>query len=266
MESTIRLTIALGIFMVMITWEALSPRRALTLGRKQRWPVNLGLAVLNMIVMRLTIGSLALLSAVNAADHGWGVLNLFELPLWVKISTSLLILDFAVYYQHRLMHRWPLLWRLHQVHHADLEFDASTAVRFHPLEIVLSMLYKVAWIYLIGADTTAVIAFEIILNGAATFNHGNVNLPLKLDAILRKVIITPDLHRIHHSMRQEETDSNFGFSISIWDRLCHTLIEEPRQSQSTMAIGLTGHRLQNRLGFLRMLRLPFEAQRQRGSS
>lgn len=261
METVIRLSAALGIFLAMIAWESVSPRRPLLVGRKSRWPVNLGLAAINMVIMRLTIGSMAYISALHAVTNGWGLMNTVAIPGSLKITLTLLALDFAVYYQHRLMHRWPLLWRLHQVHHTDVEFDASTAVRFHPLEIILSMLYKVIVVLLIGADPEAVIAFEIILNGSATFNHGNVYIPPKLDAILRSVIITPDMHRIHHSIRQEETDSNFGFSISIWDRLGRTYLIEPKQSQTAMPIGLKCYRQQASLGLLRMLRLPFESLR-----
>lgn len=261
METVIRLSAALGIFFIMISWEVLKPRRTQAIGRKQRWPVNLGLAACNMILMRITIGSLAYLSAVAAADDGWGVLNRLEEPRWLSLLASLLVLDFAVYCQHIVMHKWPLLWRLHQVHHTDLEFDATTAVRFHPLEIVLSMIYKVLCVYLIGADPGAVIAFEIILNGAATFNHGNVNIPPAFDKILRLLIITPDMHRIHHSTLRAETDSNYGFSISCWDRLCKTYIAEPKQSQIAMDIGLKPFRRQKDLGFWQLLLMPFKALR-----
>lgn len=263
METIIRLSAALGIFILMVTWESVSPRRTLSIGRTPRWPVNLGLAAFNMVMMRLTIGSLAYLSAVAAADQGWGLLNWLAAPQWLSLPSSLLVLDFAVYYQHRLMHQWPLLWRLHQVHHTDLEFDATTAVRFHPLEILLSMVYKVFCVYLIGADAGAVIAFEIILNGAATFNHSNVNIPPAFDRKLRWFIITPDMHRIHHSAIPKETDSNYGFSISWWDRLCRTYTAEPKQSQTTMDIGLKPYRQQRYLGFWRLFRMPFETPRKR---
>ncbi len=258
METVIRLSAALGIFFIMIGWEAVNPRRTKSIDRKHRWPVNLGLAALNMIIMRLTIGSLAYLSAVAAAERNWGILNLFEAPQWLSIPVSLLVLDFAVYCQHIVMHKWPLLWHLHQVHHTDIEFDATTAVRFHPLEIVLSMVYKVLCVYLIGADPNAVIAFEIILNGAATFNHSNVNIAPALDKKLRWLIITPDMHRIHHSTQRVEMDSNYGFSISCWDRWCRTYTAEPGEPQTAMDIGLKPYRQQRDLGFLRLLVLPFK--------
>ena len=263
METIIRLTASLGIFFIMICWEYFSPRRTQHISRKQRWPVNLGLAVFNMVVMRLTVGGIAYLSAVDAAENSWGLLNWLAAPEWLSIIVTLLFLDFAIYCQHIVSHKWSPLWHLHQVHHTDLEFDATTAVRFHPLEIMISMMYKVLCIYLIGANPWAVIAFEIILNGAATFNHSNINIPPAIDKKLRWLIITPDMHRIHHSTLPAETDSNYGFSISCWDRLCKTYIAEPRQSQTTMAIGLEPFRQQDELGFMQLLLLPFKALRRR---
>ena len=263
METLIRLSASLGIFAIMIGWEYLSPRRAQPIGRKQRWPVNLGLAAFNMVLMRLSIGGLAYLSAVAAAEHSWGLLNRLHAPTWLAVISTVLVLDFAVYCQHIVSHQWPPLWRLHQVHHTDLEFDATTAVRFHPLEIIISMLYKVLCICLLGANPWAVIAFEILLNGAATFNHSNINLPAALDKKLRWLIVTPDMHRIHHSTCITEIDSNYGFSLSCWDRLCKTYTAEPRQAQTTMAIGLAPFRRQDELGFVQLLLLPFKPLRRR---
>lgn len=257
----IRLSAALGIFLLMITWEYWRPRRALRVGRKQRWPVNLGLAALNMALMRVTLGGLAYLAASHAQAQGWGLLNWVAAPGWLAAAGTLLLLDFAIYGQHILMHKWPLLWRLHQVHHADLDFDATTAVRFHPLEIMVSMLYKAGWILLLGADPLAVIAFEIILNGAATFNHGNVYIAPEIDRKLRWLLVTPDMHRIHHSTRRAEMDSNYGFSIALWDRLCGTYVAEPEATQTSMDIGLPNSRQARMLGFAAMLRLPFKSPR-----
>ena len=257
MENLIRVSLAVGIFVVMATWEAIRPRRNQHIGRAKRWPINLGLALVNIIAMRLTLGSLAYLSAEWAAKNGYGLLNLWQLPDLVKIMATLLSLDFAIYAQHIAMHKSPLLWRLHKVHHTDLEFDASTALRFHPLEILLSMLYKAVCIVFIGGNPTAVLAFEIILNGAATFNHSNVNIPADLDKKLRWLLITPDMHRIHHSSKPQETDSNYGFSVSWWDRLCKTYTEQPHQGQTSMTIGLSQYRNPAELGFVQCLRLPF---------
>jgi sterol desaturase/sphingolipid hydroxylase (fatty acid hydroxylase superfamily) len=263
LETVIRLSAALGIFCLMITWEYLSPRRTRHIGRKQRWPVNLGLAVFNIGIMRLSLGGLAYLSAISASSKGYGLLNWLAAPEWLSIIVTLLFLDFAIYCQHIVSHKWPLLWRLHQVHHTDLEFDATTAVRFHPLEIMISMLYKVLCIVLIGANPWAVIAFEIILNGAATFNHSNINIPAAIDSKLRWLVITPDMHRIHHSTVPRETDSNYGFSISCWDRLCGTYVDEPKQPQTAMDIGLKPFREPRELGFMQLLLLPFRGLRKR---
>jgi sterol desaturase/sphingolipid hydroxylase (fatty acid hydroxylase superfamily) len=261
LETVIRLSAALGIFLTMAGWERWRPRRILQFGPRQRWPINLGLAAFNMILMGATIGSLAYLGAVHAQAQGWGLLNLTSAPHWLAVAATLVLLDFALYGQHVLMHKWPLLWRLHQVHHTDLEFDVTTAVRFHPLEIVLSMLYKVMCILLIGADPASVIVFEIILNGAATFNHSNVDIRPALDRKLRWLIITPDMHRIHHSARRVETDSNYGFSVSLWDRLCGTYTADPKEPQTRMTIGLAAYRKPEELSFLRLLRLPFKTLR-----
>lgn len=259
MENIIRLGAALGIFCLMIGWEYISPRRTQHINRQQRWPVNLGLALLNLGIMRLSLGSLAYLSAVTSVNQGYGLLNQWPVPEWLSITLTLLCLDFAIYCQHIVSHKWPLLWRLHQVHHTDLEFDATTAVRFHPLEIIISMLYKTLCIVLLGANPWAVIAFEIILNGAATFNHSNINIPPAIDKKLRWLLITPDMHRIHHSTVPAETDSNYGFSISCWDRWCKTYRAEPQQPHTTMAIGLPSFRQYQDVNFIPLLRLPFKA-------
>jgi sterol desaturase/sphingolipid hydroxylase (fatty acid hydroxylase superfamily) len=263
LETVIRLSVALAIFFLMVAWEYASPRRTLHIGRKQRWPTNLGLAAFNVLVMRFSLGGAAFFSAAAAAEHGYGLLNLIQAPEWLSAIVTLLLLDFAVYCQHIAMHKWLPLWRLHQVHHTDLDFDATTAVRFHPLEIMISMIYKVLWIVLIGATPWAVIAFEILLNGAATFNHSNINIPTEIDKKLRWMVITPDMHRIHHSSIPVETDSNYGFSFSFWDRLCNTYTDKPRQPQASMDIGLTPFRDVRELGFVELLLLPFKALRKR---
>jgi sterol desaturase/sphingolipid hydroxylase (fatty acid hydroxylase superfamily) len=216
-----------------------------------------------MVIMRLTIGGLAYLAAMTAMKNNWGLLNWFAAPDWLAIIATVLFLDFAIYLQHILSHKWSLLWRLHQIHHTDLAFDASTAVRFHPLEIIISMFYKVLCIFLIGANPFAVIVFEIILNGTATFNHSNVNIPAAIDKKLRWLIITPDMHRIHHSTIVNETDSNYGFSISFWDRLCGTYTAKPEQPQQSMGIGLKGYPEQSELSFKKLLLLPFQALKSR---
>ncbi|WAR46501.1 sterol desaturase family protein [Methylomonas rapida] len=263
MEALLRFGVFLLILSVMTAWEALSPKRRLSLPRRRRWPVNLGLATLNVAVMRVSIGAAAWLAAQWAAENHIGLFNLVSLPDWLGIVLSLLLLDLAIYAQHIAAHRWRWFWRLHQVHHTDLDFDTTTAIRFHPLEIMLSMLYKVVLVILLGAAPAAVITFEMILNGCALFNHGNVYLPEGFEHRLRYLLVTPDMHRIHHSTYQPETDSNYGFSLPCWDRLFKTYCAYPRQPQTDMPIGLNGFRNASELGVVRMLALPFQALRQR---
>jgi sterol desaturase/sphingolipid hydroxylase (fatty acid hydroxylase superfamily) len=259
----IRLSFALGIFLLMISWEYLKPRRRLNLARQQRWSINLGLAVINMLIMRFSIGAMGYWAATVTQQHDWGLLNFTSLPNWLEIMLAGLGLDFVIYYQHLLSHKWAWLWRLHQVHHTDLEFDASTALRFHPLEIMLSMLYKVLWIAVIGANPLAVLLFEVALNATATFNHSNIYLAPALDKKLRWFFISPDMHRIHHSILRNEMDSNYGFSISCWDRLCGTYTAEPQSPQTEMAIGLASFRKIDELSIDQLLLLPFQALRRR---
>lgn len=259
MEAIIRLSSACAIFLLLIGWEYLSPRRILCSARKHRWIINLGLATLNMVIMRVTMGSVAYFTAITAKEQNFGLLNQFSCPDGLSIVITLLFLDFAIYVQHILAHKWSLLWRLHQVHHTDIEMDATTSVRFHPLEIMLSMVYKVFCIALIGANPAAIVIFEILLNAAATFNHSNVYIPEKWDKIIRYVLVSPDMHRIHHSVIPKETDSNYGFSISCWDRLFRTYTAESQSSQTEMAIGLPEFRDERELNFYRLLLLPFQA-------
>ncbi len=258
MENILRLSFAIGIFLIMIIWEFLNPRRSLTIERKQRWLINLGLAVNNLLLVRFSVGAIAYLSADYAQEEGLGLLNLFNLTETLAIIISLLVLDFAIYCQHIMSHKWLWLWRLHQVHHSDIEIDVTTAVRFHPLEIILSLFYKSLWILLLGINPIAVIVFEIILNGAATFNHSNINISSTFDKALRWLIITPDMHRIHHSTIKSEMDSNYGFSISLWDRAFKTYTENPEDSQLTMTIGLKELRIPEQLVLIKLLSLPFK--------
>ncbi len=255
MEMMVRLGFALGIFALMCLLEFLIPRHQHP-QRKHRWPVNIGLAAFNMLVMKLSIGALALISAVTAQQMQWGLFNQFEAPDWVVFIATLLIMDLAIYWQHVASHLWPWLWRLHRVHHCDNEVDVTTAVRFHPFELILSMLYKSLCIIAFGLSPIAVIVFEVILNAAATFNHSNISLPARLDNWLRWMLVTPDMHRIHHSVIREEMDSNYGFSVSWWDRLFGSYTAHPSQNYVDMAIGLhPDNPLYAR--FLGLLRLPF---------
>ena len=199
-ESTIRLGFFLGIFFVMAIWEILAPRRKRTTSKAVRWTWNLSITVINPIVVRLLFPVLAVAIAVKAHEKGWGLLNMVELPQWLSFAIAIVVLDMVVYLQHLMFHAVPLLWRLHMVHHADLDYDVTTGLRFHPIEIVISMVIKMSTVAVLGPPPAAVIIFEVILNGMAMFNHGNVKLPLGLDRVLRLLVVTPDMHRVHHSI------------------------------------------------------------------
>jgi len=259
MEVTLRLGSALAIFAAMALWEWRRPRLTLAPGRAQRWPINLGITVLDIVLVRLTVGAAAVQAALVAGERGWGLFHLVEVPEWVAFTASWALLDFAIYLQHILVHAVPLLWRLHQVHHADLGFDVTTGLRFHPLEILLSLGVKVACVAAIGPPVGAVILFEVLLNGGSLFNHGNVALPLNVDRWLRWLIVTPDMHRVHHSAVPAETNSNFGFSVSIWDRICGTYRAQPAAGHEAMTIGVAHLRDPARLGFFHLLWLPMTA-------
>ena len=241
-ESAIRLGIFLGILAVMWLAETLAPRRALTVSRWRRWASNLGVVFLSSLLMRLVLPLLAVGFAVLAEDNAWGLFNFFTVPFWVAVIGSVVILDFAIYLQHVMFHAIPILWRLHRMHHADLDFDTTTGVRFHPFEIILSMLIKFAVIGVIGAPAVAVIIFEVLLNASSLFNHGNLRLPLALDRVLRLFIVTPDMHRVHHSIEDHETNSNFGFNLPWWDRLCGTYKAQPDAGHDAMTIGIRDYR------------------------
>jgi Sterol desaturase len=263
METILRLGVFLAILVCMMSWEGLRPLRMLTQQRLKRWSINLGLAAFNVVVLRVSIGAAAWLAAQWASEHQVGLFNQLSAPTWLSVLLSLLLLDLAIYAQHVAAHRWHWFWRLHQVHHSDIDFDTTTALRFHPFEIMLSMGYKVILVVLIGAPAAAVVAFEIILNGCALFNHGNVSLPASIEQNLRLFLVTPDMHRIHHSALPAETDSNYGFSLSCWDRLFGTYCQNPQQAQQQMTIGLNSFRRADELGFVQLLALPFKPLRQR---
>jgi sterol desaturase/sphingolipid hydroxylase (fatty acid hydroxylase superfamily) len=239
-EPAIRLGFFLGIFALVALWEWRAPRRALRLSRWLRWGNNLGLVALNTVVLRLLFPAAAVGVAALAAQQGWGLLNIYSLPPGLAILIAVVALDLVIWTQHVMVHAIPALWRLHRVHHADLDYDLTTGARFHPIEIVLSMLIKFATILVLGPPVAAVILFEVILNGMAMFNHGNIRLPAGVDRALRLLLVTPDMHRVHHSIEEDETNSNFGFNLSIWDRLFGTYRAAPRGPQESMPIGLRG--------------------------
>jgi len=258
-EAIIRLSVFLGLFTVFAVVEAIAPRRARTQTRGRRWLTNWSMTILNTLTLRAMAFGLPLLAvgaAVDAAQQGWGLFNWLSAPAWVEVMAAILILDLAIWAQHLITHKVPILWRLHRVHHADRDIDVTTAIRFHPVEIGLSMVLKIGLVYLLGPAALAVILFEILLNGTAMFNHANIRLPLALDRVVRRVLVTPDMHRVHHSIHRDEHDSNYGFSLSIWDRLLGTYVAQPRDGHSDMTIGLQWQdERPTKLGW--SLRLPF---------
>jgi sterol desaturase/sphingolipid hydroxylase (fatty acid hydroxylase superfamily) len=237
-EPALRLGAFLGIFVFMALWERLAPRRPLTQPWTARWLNNLLLVVLNTVVLRLLFPAAAVGLAAVATERDWGLLHQLDWPAWTATLLGVVALDAAIYLQHVLFHAVPVLWRLHRVHHADLDIDVTTGARFHTIEIVLSMLIKFAAILVLGPPVLAVLLFEVLLNATSMFNHGNVRLPQTLDRWLRRVIVTPDMHRVHHSHLEHETNSNFGFNLSCWDRLCGTYRAQPDEGHTGMRIGI----------------------------
>jgi sterol desaturase/sphingolipid hydroxylase (fatty acid hydroxylase superfamily) len=257
-EATIRLSCFLGTFAVMAVWEIRAPRRGLTVSKMVRWINNLGLVALNAVILRLLFPAATLGTAAFAADQGWGLLNYFQTPVWLAVPAAVIAMDFVIWLQHVMVHAIPLLWRLHRVHHADPDYDITTGARFHPFEIILSMLIKSATILLLGPAVVAVIIFEALLNATAMFNHGNVRLPKGIDRVLRWFVVTPDMHRVHHSVEDDETNSNFGFNLSWWDRMFGTYRQQPRGGHEGMTIGIHGYRAPREVSWLPgMLALPF---------
>ena len=257
-EAIIRLGFFVGVFALMAVWELVAPRRVLSVSKAQRWVSNLGLVVINTLLLRLVFPAAAVGMAAFAAAEGWGLLNAVDMPFWLSVGISLVVLDFVIWLQHVMFHAVPALWRLHRVHHADLDYDLTTGARFHPIEILLSMVIKFAAIAALGPPVVAVILFEVILNGMAMFNHANVRLPAGLDRALRWLVVTPDMHRVHHSVEDDETNSNFGFNLSWWDRLLGTYRDQPRAGHLGMTIGIRGYRDPREVDRLPgMLMLPF---------
>lgn len=261
-EPVIRLSFFLGVFVLVGIWEVLAPRRALTVSKSLRWASNLGLVVLNTVLVRLLFPVVAVGIAAFCAANGWGVLNHFHVPFWLAVPLAVMAMDFVIWLQHVMVHAVPALWRLHRVHHADLDYDLTTGSRFHPVEIVLSMLIKFATITVLGPPVVAVVIFEVLLNAAAMFNHGNIRLPAGLDRVLRWVIVTPDMHRVHHSVEDDESNSNFGFNLPWWDRLFGTYRAQPRAGQVGMTIGIHGHTDPREVARLDgMLLMPFRGEK-----
>lgn len=260
-EPTVRLGVFLGVFALMAAWEVLAPRRRQVFGRGARWPSNLGVVVLDTILVRILFPTAAVGVALIAEASGFGVLRWLDVPPVVAVVAAVVLLDLAIYGQHVAFHAVPWLWRLHRMHHADLELDVTSGLRFHPVEIVFSMVIKGVVVAGLGAPALGVVIFEVLLNAASMFNHSNVRLPLWLDRGLRFVLVTPDMHRIHHSVVRAETDSNYGFSLAWWDRIFRTYRAEPAAGQLGMVIGLPSFRDPGELRLDRMLTQPFRGDR-----
>lgn len=255
-EATIRLVIFLGVLAAMALWEVAAPRRRREIPRVIRWTNNLALVVLDSAILRLSFPILAVGLAVMAEERGWGLFNNLGVPVWVAVVASMLLLDLAIYLQHVMVHAVPGLWRLHRMHHADLDFDATTGLRFHPVEILISMGIKLAVVAALGPPAVAVLLFEVILNATALFNHANIDLPRPVDRVLRLIVVTPDMHRVHHSVDPRETNSNYGFNLPWWDRLLGTYIAQPAKGHEGMDIGIEQLRTQRDLWLDRMLVQP----------
>ncbi len=237
-DGVIRFGAFLLVFSLMALWEMMAPRRAGLPMRQRRWTTNLSLVVIDAIAVRVFVPVTAIAAAEFAAAQQIGLFNLLDMPPILAAIGAFLLLDFAIWLQHLASHKIPVLWRLHSVHHADIDIDVTTGIRFHPLEIMLSMVWKVAVVMLLGAPAVAVFVFEVVLNGTAMFNHANVDIPRRFDRVLRLLVVTPDMHRVHHSVIQSETDSNYGFNLSIWDRIFRTYRAQPRAGHTQMTIGL----------------------------
>ncbi|MCK5640548.1 MAG: sterol desaturase family protein [Gammaproteobacteria bacterium] len=257
-ETPIRLGFFFGVLLIMGVWEMMAPRRDLILSKVLRWSNNLGLVVLNTVVLYLLFPLAAVGMTIFVQQQGWGVFNYFNVPYALVLVLCVVLLDFAIYLQHVMFHAVPALWRLHRVHHADMDYDVTTGLRFHPIEIIISILIKFAVIIVLGPPVLAVIVFEVLLNGMAMFNHGNIKLPLPLDRVLRWLVVTPDMHRVHHSVEDDEANSNFGFNLSGWDRLFGTYRQQPRAGHEGMVIGIHTFQDVNVCATLPgMLRIPF---------
>ena len=236
-----RLGTFLTLFALFAALEAWAPRRPRSQSQARRWATNLAMTVLNTLALRglaILLPLLAIGAALDAEAMGWGLLNRVGLPGWAELILAVLALDFAIWVQHLVTHKVPLFWRFHRVHHADRDMDVTTGFRFHPVEILASMLLKIGLVYLLGPSALAVLVFEILLSGTALFNHSNLALPLWLDRAVRLVLVTPDMHRVHHSVHRAEHDSNYGFALSLWDRIFRTYVAEPKAGQDGMTVGL----------------------------
>ena len=256
-EIPVRLAAFAGVLAMMAVWELIAPRRHQIAERPLRWSSNLGIVVLDTVLVRILVPTTAVGVALLAEARGWGLFHALAAPGWLAVLLCVIALDLAIYLQHVLFHAVPALWRLHRMHHADLAFDVTTGVRFHPLEILLSMLIKLAVVAALGAPALAVLLFEVLLNATSMFSHGNVRVPERLDRLLRFIVVTPDMHRVHHSVDAPETNSNFGFNLPWWDRMFGTYRAQPAAGHDAMTIGIEQFRERPELRLDRMLLQPF---------
>ncbi len=264
-QDTIRIGAYVSVLILMTLWELMRPHRQLTNSKLCRWGGNLAIVALNTLVARILFAGGAFAVATTAQERGWGLLHLVEGPLWLEAAIGILALDFIIYWQHRIFHVVPLLWRFHMMHHSDLDLDVTSGVRFHPVEIVLSLAMKTMAIIAVGASPIVVMIFEVVLNATSLFNHGNVAIPQRLDRLLRWIVVTPDMHRIHHSTDVRETNSNYGFNVPWWDRLFGTYCHEPALGHLGMRIGLEHLGPSICLNIFTMLRFPFSTSLKRYS-
>ncbi len=265
-EGAIRVTVFLSVFGMMAILEVLAARRTLSSEKRRRWICNLGLVLLDTAVVRILFPAGAVEMALKAGESNWGFFNKLNLPYGLAVILSIVVLDFVIYLQHVMFHAVPVLWRFHRVHHADTDFDVTTGIRFHPIEIVLSMFIKLSVVASIGPPALSVLFFEVLLNALAMFNHANVRIPLRLDGFLRWVIVTPDMHRVHHSINNAEYMTNFGFNLSWWDRLLGTYLAQPAEGHEGMTIGLPNFREANWQTLPRLLLIPFNRNKSRESN
>lgn len=260
-EIIVRLASFGGVLLAMAMWELFLPKRKLTVGKPLRWASNLGLVVLNSIVVRLIVPMTAVAGATFADSRGWGLLQLVDWPNWLEIVLAVTVFDLVIYLQHVMFHAVPALWRIHMVHHVDLDIDVTTGLRFHTVEIFLSALVKLLTVFLLGPAALAVVLFEVLLNATAMFNHSNVAMPRWLDRMLRCFLVTPDMHRVHHSVIRQETNSNFGFNLPWWDFLMGTYRDQPTKGHDQMTIGLSQNRDEKQVDRLPgMIMLPFSGE------
>ncbi|MBA3815643.1 MAG: sterol desaturase family protein [Parachlamydiaceae bacterium] len=254
----LRVVIFMGIFLILALGELVFPKRVKAqVSQKTRWISNIGIVLLDNFLMRLILPIMAIDMAIFAQKMNWGIFNLIEIPFWLNLILTIVILDFIIYLQHVMFHTFPLFWRVHRMHHADVDFDVTTGIRFHPIEVIISMGIKIGSVALLGASPIGVLVFEIILNATSMFSHSNLRLPLAFDRVLRCVIVTPDMHRVHHSIHKNETNSNFGFNFSFWDRIFGTYINQPSEGHFKMTIGISDFRQPKYLRFDWLLLIPF---------